>query len=375
MAGFPVAFGLDTPFFEYRFQAVPQQVCLRERPARFFLKQEAGRAIPDEWLEDRPELARPSRSTSGPWPIREKALGPEHPDVATSLNNLAELYRDQGQYGAAEPLYKRSLAILEKALGPQHIYVGYSLGNLAGLYKDQGQYGAAEPLYKRALAILEKALGPEHPDVALSLHNLALLYNNQGQYGAAEPLYKRALARGAAGLYRHAGAGRRGRGTKSGLPEDCSFYLGSSWLVHNFWHLSPVTLNGEPLATPEALDQQTLVEAAQADPARFLDLYDRHFHHVWAYVIRRTANRAEAEDVTSDVFRRALENLRGYEWRGIPFAAWLLRIAANALAIAGRRLDGSQAIRHRRWLARTRTWSGAPCFSNWSSGCRMSSAG
>lgn len=86
------------------------------------------------------------------------------------------------------------------------------------------------------------------------------------------------------------------------------------------------------MATPEALDEQTLVEAAQADPARFLDLYERHFHRVWAYVIRRTANRAEAEDVTSEVFRRALENLRGYEWRGIPFAAWLLRIAANALA-------------------------------------------
>lgn len=84
------------------------------------------------------------------------------------------------------------------------------------------------------------------------------------------------------------------------------------------------------MATPEALDEQTLVEAAQADPARFLDLYERHFHRVWAYVIRRTANRAE--DVTSEVFRRALENLRGYEWRGTPFAAWLLRIAANALA-------------------------------------------
>ena len=86
------------------------------------------------------------------------------------------------------------------------------------------------------------------------------------------------------------------------------------------------------MATPEALDEQTLVAAAQADPALFLDLYERHFHRVWAYVIRRTANRAEAEDVTSDVFRRALENLRGYEWRGTPFAAWLLRIAANALA-------------------------------------------
>ena len=86
------------------------------------------------------------------------------------------------------------------------------------------------------------------------------------------------------------------------------------------------------MATPKALDEQTLVEAAQADPARFFDLYERHFHRVWAYVIRRTATRAEAEDVTSDVFRRALENLRGYEWRGTPFAAWLLRIAANALA-------------------------------------------
>jgi RNA polymerase sigma-70 factor (ECF subfamily) len=53
---------------------------------------------------------------------------------------------------------------------------------------------------------------------------------------------------------------------------------------------------------------------------------------VWAYVVRRTENRAEAEDVTSEVFKRALENLGGYEWRGTPFAAWLLRIAANAMA-------------------------------------------
>jgi RNA polymerase sigma-70 factor (ECF subfamily) len=86
------------------------------------------------------------------------------------------------------------------------------------------------------------------------------------------------------------------------------------------------------LATPEALQERKLVEAAQADPARFLDLYDRYFHRVWAYVIRRTGERAEAEDITSEVFRRALENLRGYESRGVPFAAWLLRIAANLLA-------------------------------------------
>jgi RNA polymerase sigma-70 factor (ECF subfamily) len=74
-----------------------------------------------------------------------------------------------------------------------------------------------------------------------------------------------------------------------------------------------------------------LVEAAQADPARFLDLYDRHFHRVWAYVVRRASSREEAEDVTSEVFRKALAHLPRYEWRGTPFVAWLFRIAANTL--------------------------------------------
>jgi RNA polymerase sigma-70 factor (ECF subfamily) len=86
------------------------------------------------------------------------------------------------------------------------------------------------------------------------------------------------------------------------------------------------------LATRDKLDEQRLVEAAQADPARFLDLYDRHFHRLYAYVIRRAASRAEAEDVTSEVFHRALAKLHTYEWRGVPFAAWLFRIAANELA-------------------------------------------
>jgi RNA polymerase sigma-70 factor, ECF subfamily len=79
-------------------------------------------------------------------------------------------------------------------------------------------------------------------------------------------------------------------------------------------------------------DERALIEAAQADPARFVDLYERHFHRVYAYVIRRTGRRDEAEDITSDVFERALANLSRFEWRGAPFVAWLYRIAANALA-------------------------------------------
>ena len=89
--------------------------------------------------------------------IYEKVLGSEHSNVATSLNNLAELYRVQGNYSEAEPLYQRSLAIWEKVLGSEHPSVATSLNNLAELYTDQGNYSEAEPLYQRSLAIYEKS--------------------------------------------------------------------------------------------------------------------------------------------------------------------------------------------------------------------------
>jgi tetratricopeptide (TPR) repeat protein len=125
--------------------------------------------------------------------IREIALGPDHPYVATSLNNLAALYYAQGNYDAAESLYQRALRILETALGPEYPNVAQSLNGLALLYAEQGNYDEAEPLYQRALRILETALGPEHPNVAQSLNGLALLYAEQGNYDEAEPLYQRAL--------------------------------------------------------------------------------------------------------------------------------------------------------------------------------------
>ncbi|MDO9229340.1 MAG: tetratricopeptide repeat protein [Syntrophales bacterium] len=126
--------------------------------------------------------------------ICEKALGPEHPSTATSLNNLAELYRTLGAYGKAEPLYRRSLAIREKVLEANHPDTAQSLNNLAGLYYDMGSYDRAEPLFKRALAISENSLGPNHPDTARSLNNLAVLYENMRTYDKAEALHRQALA-------------------------------------------------------------------------------------------------------------------------------------------------------------------------------------
>ena len=106
-------------------------------------------------------------TTSGRWRSDEKALGPDHPDVATALNGLAGLYRLQGRYAEAEPLYKRALAIREKALGPDHPDVAASLNNLAVLYDYQGRYADAEPLCQASAGDLGEGLGPDHPDVAV----------------------------------------------------------------------------------------------------------------------------------------------------------------------------------------------------------------
>ena len=80
-------------------------------------------------------------------------LGAEHPDTAHCLNNLADLYRNQGKYEQAEPLAQRALAINERVLGAEHPDTATSLNNLALLYRDQGKDEEAEPLSQRALAI------------------------------------------------------------------------------------------------------------------------------------------------------------------------------------------------------------------------------
>jgi len=125
--------------------------------------------------------------------ICRKALPEGHPDIATSLNNLATLYKSQGRSAEAEPLYNEALEIFCKALPEGHPNIASSLNNLAGLYNSQGRYAEAEPLYEEALTIRRKALPEGHPEIATSLNNLALLYKSQGRSAEAEPLYDEAL--------------------------------------------------------------------------------------------------------------------------------------------------------------------------------------
>ena len=90
--------------------------------------------------------------------------------------------------GSHSPFAEKALRIGEREFGPDHINTAIFLNNLAELYRAQGRYAEAEPLYARSLAIWEKALGPEHLDVATSLNNLAALYRVQGRYAEAEPV-------------------------------------------------------------------------------------------------------------------------------------------------------------------------------------------
>ena len=126
--------------------------------------------------------------------IAEVNVGPEQRYLASSLNNLAELYRAQGDYVSAKPLYLRSLAIMERVLGPNHHAVAINLNNLATLYLAQGDSAKAGSLFKRSLAAMEKALGSDHPATATNLNNLAELYLAQGDFAKAEPLHHRSLA-------------------------------------------------------------------------------------------------------------------------------------------------------------------------------------
>ena len=86
------------------------------------------------------------------------------------------------------------------------------------------------------------------------------------------------------------------------------------------------------LAKADETEERRLIERAQQDRACFGDVYERYFELVYGYVARRVRDRAATEDLTSEVFRKALANIDRFKWTGAPFGAWLLRIASNVIA-------------------------------------------
>ena len=155
-----------------------------------------------EWIGD----AFPTESGDvRSWP-RAAPLAP-HADAVTTFANkaaisrptslimdrLATFWQSKARWNAAEPLFQRALAITETSYGPEHPNVATGLNNLAGLLQTTNRLAEAEPLYRRALAITETSYGPEHPNVAIRLNNLAGLLRATNRLAEAEPLSRRHL--------------------------------------------------------------------------------------------------------------------------------------------------------------------------------------
>ncbi|CAN0536381.1 unnamed protein product [Ectocarpus sp. 12 AP-2014] len=162
--------------------------------------------------------------------ILETAFDPDHPQVASSLNNRAVVLADQGKLAEAEALYERAYRIREKVLGSQHPDTGVDLNNLAtSLYRQvratrvsespqddslnwfrekafehddiassvlslQGKFEDADTLYVRALELLSTTVGEEDPDYATTLSNRAELFDEQGKHAKTTTLYERSQA-------------------------------------------------------------------------------------------------------------------------------------------------------------------------------------
>jgi tetratricopeptide (TPR) repeat protein len=127
-------------------------------------------------------------------PVYERVLGPDHPDVATSLNSLAVVYARIGAHEEAKALFERALAIYERTLGSDHPHVAGTLANLAIVHLNLGARDEAMRASERSLAIFEAALGPDHSKVATILNTLGVLHEAAGAYEEAEAFDERALA-------------------------------------------------------------------------------------------------------------------------------------------------------------------------------------
>ena len=126
--------------------------------------------------------------------IRLQTLGPQHPDVAASYNNVALVLRGQGDLKQAKEYHERALAIRLQTLGPQHPDVAASYNNVALVLRGQGDLKQAKEYHERALAIRLQTLGPQHSDVAASYNNVATVLGDQGDLKQAKEYHERALA-------------------------------------------------------------------------------------------------------------------------------------------------------------------------------------
>ena len=122
--------------------------------------------------------------------IRQRVLGPEHPDTVASMVSLAVVLADEGRSADAEKLYRDALDIQRRALGPENRNTLNSMSNLASTLSDEGHSAEAEKILRETLGIQRRVLGPQDLDTLNSMSNLAGILYREGQTAEAEKLYR-----------------------------------------------------------------------------------------------------------------------------------------------------------------------------------------
>ena len=117
--------------------------------------------------------------------MRERVLGPDHPDTRTSRSKLAAAYHAAGRLADAIPLYEQVLATLERLRGPDHLTTLGARSDLADAYRAAGR-SRMRSLAWQVLAARERLLGPDHPDTLSSRDNLTASHQAAGRDDAKD---------------------------------------------------------------------------------------------------------------------------------------------------------------------------------------------
>jgi tetratricopeptide (TPR) repeat protein len=153
-------------------------------------------------LQDLAQAVADGGDTNAALPLMQSAVAMQrqlrgnepHPDLAGAINDLALLYETRGDYDQAERFYLESLAMKRRLYGDKHPEIASTLGNLASALQDKGDLARAEPLYRQGLAMWRELLGDTHPEVALALHNLATVQYDRGNTREALANQRESLA-------------------------------------------------------------------------------------------------------------------------------------------------------------------------------------
>jgi len=126
--------------------------------------------------------------------LRRAALGPKHPEVAQSLNDLGVILHYRGEFEAAEARYREALRMRRQGLDAPHEGIASTLNNLGAVLHHQGSLDSAETYYRDALAMRQLLVADDDPELAVNIANVAMIRKYKGDHATADSLLREALA-------------------------------------------------------------------------------------------------------------------------------------------------------------------------------------